>query len=106
MLGEVSRWELGIWAALYAVNPWGELRADRRAAIGHALLANVNRDSRKRPEPFRERDFMPYVPLTAEERQREVTEQLVAALRTLGKPDPADRQAWKARRREVGRRRR
>lgn len=78
MLQEVSRWELGIWAALYGINPWGEMRADQRAAIGHALLANVNRDPQKRPQPYQVRDFMPYMRQTPQERERELAAQIVA----------------------------
>jgi hypothetical protein len=100
MLRELSPWELGIWAALYQVNPWGEQRADQRAAIGHALLANANRDARKYPRPFQIREFMPYVRITDEDRNRELTEQIVSAFKALGSKD--DRKDWKARRREVG----
>ena len=43
----------------YEIDPWGDERADLRVAIGHSLLANVNRDPKKTGafEPY---DFMPY----------------------------------------------
>lgn len=41
------------------MNPWGEERADLRAAIGHSILANVNRDPKK-TGAFEAYDFMPY----------------------------------------------
>lgn len=48
------------WQAYFAEEPWGEERADLRMAIGWALLANVHRDQRRRPEPYKPSDFMPY----------------------------------------------
>ena len=57
MLGELKPSELGTWAALYEMEPWGEKRADMRAGIIASTLANVNRG--KSSEPFSPSDFMP-----------------------------------------------
>jgi hypothetical protein len=100
--GRPGLWELGIWTALWQVNPWGAQRADRRAAIGHALFANANRDSDKQPQPFQTRDFMPYLQLTQEERDRELEQRITATLAPAARP-ASEVKAWrKARRKGVG----
>lgn len=60
MLGEMRPSELGRWVALNAIDPFGESRADLRAGIVASVIANVNRDPKKRSEPFRAQDFMPF----------------------------------------------
>lgn len=62
MLHELRPSELGLWAALWRIEPWGEERADLRSGITASLLANIHRDTKKRPEPFTAEDFMPYRP--------------------------------------------
>lgn len=48
------------WSEYYAVEPWGEDRADLRAGIVSSVIANTNRDPKRRPKPFEPVDFMPY----------------------------------------------
>jgi len=57
LLTRMSSHELSEWMAYLAVEPFGEERADYRAAIGHALLANINRG--KRSKTYTPEDFMP-----------------------------------------------
>lgn len=45
--------------AYYSLEPWGPERADLNAGIIASMIANVNRDSKRRPEPFTAADFMP-----------------------------------------------
>jgi hypothetical protein len=40
LLRRVSGWELTEWAAYYQLEPWGESRADLRAAITDMVIAN------------------------------------------------------------------
>jgi hypothetical protein len=47
------------WMAYASIEPFGEERADLRAGIIASVIANVNRDPKKRREPFTEFDFMP-----------------------------------------------
>ena len=49
------------WAAVYRKEPWGDYRLDINFGIANSILANVNRDSKKRPEPYSPADFMPFV---------------------------------------------
>lgn len=102
--GRPGLWELGIWAALQRVDPWGEARADLRAAIGHALFANANRDPSRRSAPYSAREFMPYMPMDPEERDRALAANIVGALSALdGGRRGADVKAWrKEQRAKVG----
>lgn len=50
--------EFAEWEAYFAIEPWGEERADLRAALLTCLTANLNR--KKGAPPYRPADFMPY----------------------------------------------
>lgn len=56
---EVDSAEFAEWMAYAEVEPFGPEREDQRAGIVAALIANVNRDSKKRPEPYDVEDFLP-----------------------------------------------
>ena len=45
------------WIAYYTLDPFGEERADLRAGVLAALLANIHRDEKKQREPFEPADF-------------------------------------------------
>lgn len=47
------------WKAFYQLEPFGEWREDLRAAKICAIIANVNRDEKRKPKPFSPADFMP-----------------------------------------------
>jgi hypothetical protein len=81
MLREMRPSELGLWLALHRVNPWGETRADLRAGIVASVVANANRDRKKKPQPFRPVDFMSYIDPAEVEAgdQRELQKRLLAA---------------------------
>lgn len=105
LLSGVLRSELGLWEALRQLDPWGEQRADKRAAIGHALFANANRDSSKRSQPFKSDDFMPYLERTPEAAELELADSLFHAL-AGGARKGWDKSEHRRRRREVGKVRR
>ena len=46
--------------AFAGIEPFGEERADVRAGIIASVIANVNRDAKKRSQPFAPSDFMPF----------------------------------------------
>lgn len=46
--------------AYYSVEPFGEERGDLRTGILASVIANVNRDRKKRSEPYTPQDFMPF----------------------------------------------
>jgi hypothetical protein len=58
-LAHISALELAEWEAYYHMEPFGEERADLRAGIVASTVANVQRDRKKKPQPFKPEDFMP-----------------------------------------------
>lgn len=46
------------WQQFYAIEPFGLQVEDAFHAHGIAVLANINRDTKKRKEPFEIRDFL------------------------------------------------
>ncbi len=59
LLARLTSWQISEWMAFYAIEPFGEQRADLRAAIVAMVMANATRDEKKRREPFSIDDFMP-----------------------------------------------
>lgn len=49
------------WMEYYNVEPFGEYRSELRHGQSMAMTANINRDSKNRPEPFAAVDFMNFV---------------------------------------------
>ena len=58
LLREIDSAELCEWRAYYKLEPFGELVADQRHGIATAVLANVNRDSKRCPQPYQAGDFI------------------------------------------------
>lgn len=56
--GQLDYLELLEWAEFLTIEPDPEWRADARAAQICATLANINRDEKKRAEPFRVSEFL------------------------------------------------
>lgn len=108
LVDEAGFWQLGLWAALRKINPWGENRADLRLAILCALLANINTDPKKRSKPWSFRDFMPYMQMTPAELEAEVGDRIQAALAEFkGARSGASLKKWRSeRRRSVGKEKR
>lgn len=60
LLERVSSRELSEWQCYFELEgPVGEQRADWRAGMLASVIANVNRDPDKRPDPFIPAEFMP-----------------------------------------------
>jgi hypothetical protein len=59
LLHRISSRELAEWQAYFRLEPFGEERADLRAAIIAATVANTARDPKRRRRPFRPEEFMP-----------------------------------------------
>ncbi|WP_414446857.1 DUF4035 domain-containing protein [Burkholderia sp. 22PA0099] len=57
---EIDSAEFAHWLAFYRLEPWGSEIEDLRAGAGVSMLANINRDVKKRPEPFGPLDFFPW----------------------------------------------
>lgn len=57
LLDSISYPELVRWGKYYSIEPFGEWPANMRAAQIVATLANINRDSKKRPRPYEITEF-------------------------------------------------
>ena len=68
--------EFAEWLAYYNLEPWGEERADLRAGIIAATVANAAPGRRGRT--FQPKDFMPF---TGERAQRQSTQEVEARIR-------------------------
>lgn len=56
---EIDAPEFAEWMAYAKIEPFGPEREDQRAGVIAALIANVNRDSKSKPEPFTVEEFFP-----------------------------------------------
>ena len=56
MLARISSRELTEWGVFYGLEPFGEHRADLRAGVVAATVANVNRD--KKQKPYKPEQFL------------------------------------------------
>jgi len=55
---QISSTEFTEWMAFYELEPFGDIIADLRHGTAAALLANINRDSKSRPEQYTAEDFI------------------------------------------------
>ena len=69
----MSSREFAEWMAYYEIEPFGEERADWRAGMIAATIANIFRDTKKRRKPYKPQDFMPKL---EEKREQTWQEQL------------------------------
>ncbi|MEZ4714310.1 MAG: DUF4035 domain-containing protein [Caldilineaceae bacterium] len=46
------------WLEYYQVEPFGEVRAEMRMGMLASVLANIHRDSKKKPEAYSPKEFM------------------------------------------------
>lgn len=81
---EIGAEQLMEWQAYYAVEPWGEVPADRRNAAAMALLANIHRKAGARA--FSVDDFMPQDAEQAKKRRSADLEQRLRS--ALGRRGP------------------
>lgn len=88
LLNELDSRELSEWMAFWQIEPWGEERADRRAATVAATVANVHRPKGRRA--YKAEDFMPHYgprrPQTWQE-QLEIVKGIHNALRSKPRGD-------------------
>lgn len=47
------------WLAYYQAEPFGGVRSDMQTAVVAALIANANRNPKKRKQPFKPAEFLP-----------------------------------------------
>lgn len=61
MLEAMTSRELAEYIAYNRISPYDDSRGDLQAAIVASTVANVNRNPKKRPQPYKPIDFMPYL---------------------------------------------
>lgn len=83
MLREMGARQLYEWFAFSSIEGFGEKRADLRMGILASLIANVHRDAKRKPTPFRPKDF---IPRTKEDEARDAAQDLRVALDAIAKP--------------------
>lgn len=59
MLAGMTSRQLTEWMAFAALEPFGDERADLRMGILASVIANVNRDPKRRAQPYEPKDFLP-----------------------------------------------
>jgi len=57
------------WMVYASTEPFGEFRAELRHGQQMALTANMNRDTKKKREPFTPQEFMNFIEQPAKEYQ-------------------------------------
>src|SRR5690606_3053338 len=55
----MSSRELTEWMAFFSLEPWGTEVEDWRFGMLASVIANVNRDTKRRKKPYEPQDFMP-----------------------------------------------
>ena len=59
LLRRVSSRELAEWMAFFSLEPWGCETEDWRFGMLASVIANANRDPKRRRRPYEPKDFMP-----------------------------------------------
>jgi hypothetical protein len=83
MLREIGARQLHEWLSFWNLEGFGEKRADMRMGIVASLVANINRDPKRKPAPFKPADFIPKI---KEDTARMQEAELKAALTRMSKP--------------------
>jgi hypothetical protein len=81
MLEGMSARSLNEWAAYAGLEPWGEDRADLRAGIVAATIANVHR---RKGRAYSAKDFMPRFGPRRRQSAEEINSVLIAAMMAAG----------------------
>jgi len=87
LLARTDSRELSEWMAYFSMEPWGTEIEDWRAGMIASVIANANRDEKKRRKPFEPKDFMPQriAPEQEEQSWEEQARLLEMWFRTAGK---------------------
>lgn len=80
MLQQITLRQFFEWRMYAQHEPFGEMRADYRAAMAQALLANIHRDRKKRAAPFQVEEFLLTFGAAAPKRTQTVKQQKRIAL--------------------------
>lgn len=76
LLNQMSSRELTEWMAFYSLEPFGYVANLHGHAITASVIAEVNRDSEKKSEPFTAQDFIPNEQQQEPEREKSVFQKM------------------------------
>lgn len=83
MLRRISARQMTEWMAFEQIDPFGEKRADYRAASIVQIIANVNRDTKKRPKPYKIEEFLLKFERDARAPKRQTPQEQSRAMRQI-----------------------
>ena len=75
LLERIDSRELTEWAVFFSLEPWGAEVEDWRFGMLASVIANANRDPKRRRKPYEPSDFMPRRAVQAEVEEQSVEEQ-------------------------------
>jgi hypothetical protein len=81
MIEKLSLRELGLWAALWEVDPWSRERVDLGPAQVAYVIAETKRNPRSRAAKYKPLDFMPYSLKDKNAKNRDLSARFKAAFR-------------------------
>jgi hypothetical protein len=82
LLARIDGRELSEWMAYFNMEPWGTEVEDWRAGMVASVIANVNRDPKKRNKPYEAEDF---IPKRAREIEQQSPEEMAHAMGLWGR---------------------
>lgn len=94
LLDSVSYPELMEWVEFLQVDPDPEWRADARSAQICTILANVNRDTKQRPQPYGMQDFMLFDKLAEAKKAQAPAEEAAAPAKAGGAKIAPETVSW------------
>lgn len=87
-MADAQRWvsapEFTEWMAYHALEPFGPDATAWGFGMVASVIANANRDPKRRSQPYTPQDFMPDEPMTPAERAADVTARITSAMMSLG----------------------
>lgn len=83
MLNYLTSSQLSEWEAYDRIDPIGKWREDFNVANLMALIANVNRNPKKKSNPFTISDFMPEWGKEEEKEKRQTVEEMKQAFMSI-----------------------
>jgi hypothetical protein len=85
MLAAMSWEQFMEWVHFFGLEPMPEVRADLRAATIASVIANVNRNPKKRSRPYSPKDFMPDYDSAQKSKKGEFTREQWLAMKAAAK---------------------
>lgn len=95
MLRSITSEQFLEWMHYDALDPFGEWRADWRSAEIVTMIANVNRDSKKRKEPYKTTDFLVKFGEREADKPRQTVKQQLSIVKMIAGAFPTEKRTKK-----------